>query len=51
MKSVRRTLLALLAIATLVVAGGTLYVRHWLAQPLAIGPEPVIVEVQPGQSL
>src|SRR5512137_830055 len=51
MKSVRRTLLALLAIATLVVAGGTLCVRHWLAQPLAIGPAPVIVEVQPGQSL
>ena len=51
MKSVRRTLFALLAIAVLVVAGGALYVRHWLAQPLAIGPEPAIVEVQPGQSL
>jgi len=51
MKSVRRTLLAALAIAALVVAGGTLFVRHWLAQPLAIGAEPAIVEVQPGQSL
>jgi UPF0755 protein len=51
MRSTRRTLFALLAIAVLVVAGGTLYVRHWLAQPLAVGPEPAVVEVQPGQSL
>jgi peptidoglycan lytic transglycosylase G len=51
MRRVRRTLLALLAIAGLVVASGALYVRHWLALPLAIGPEPVIVEVQRGQSL
>jgi UPF0755 protein len=51
MKSVRRTLLALLAIAVLVIAAGALYVRHWLAQPLAIGDEPAIVEVQPGQTL
>ena len=51
MKSARRTLLAALAIVVLVVSGGALYVRHWLAQPLAIGPEPAVVEVQPGQSL
>jgi len=51
MMSVRRTLLAALAIAALVVAAGALYVRHWLAQPLAIGSEPAIVEVQPGQTL
>jgi UPF0755 protein len=51
MKSVRRTLLALLAIAVLVAAAGALYVRHWLAQPLAIGSEPAIVDVQPGQTL
>lgn len=51
MMSVRRTLLALLAIAVLVVAAGALYVRHWLAQPLAIGSEPAIVDVQPGQTL
>jgi UPF0755 protein len=44
-------LLALLAVAVLVAAAGALYVRHWLAQPLAIGPEPVIIEVQPGQTL
>lgn len=44
-------LLALLAVAVLVAAAGALYVRHWLAQPLAIGSEPVIIEVQPGQSL
>ena len=36
MMSVRRTLLALLAIAVLVVAAGALYVRHWLAQPLTL---------------
>jgi UPF0755 protein len=51
MTSARRTLLILLAITALAVAGGVLYVRHWLAQPLSIGSEPVIVEVQPGQSL
>jgi UPF0755 protein len=51
MKSVWRTLLALLALALLAVAGGAAYVRHWLAQPLAIGAEPAIVEIQPGQSL
>ena len=51
MMSVRRTLLAALAIAVLVVAAGALYVRHWLAQPLTIGSEPAIVDVQPGQTL
>jgi UPF0755 protein len=51
MTPVRRTLLALLTIAVLVVAAGALYVRHWLAQPLALGAEPAIVEVQPGQTL
>lgn len=51
MKSLRRTLLALLVLALLVVAGSAWYVRHWLAQPLAIGAEPVVVEVLPGQSL
>jgi UPF0755 protein len=51
MKSVRRMLLALLTLAVLVAASGTLYVRHWLAQPLAIGAEPAIVEVRPGQTL
>ena len=51
MRSLRRTLFALLVLALLVVAGSVLYVRHWLAQPLAIGAEPVVVEIQPGQSL
>ena len=37
MTPVRRTLLALLTIAVLVVSTGALYVRHWLAQPLAHG--------------
>jgi len=47
----RRALLAVLALAVLAVAGSVLYARHWLAQPLPIGNEPVIVEVMPGQSL
>ena len=51
MTPVRRTLLALLTIAVLVVAAGALYVRHWLVQPLALGAEPAIVEVLPGQTL
>jgi hypothetical protein len=51
MTPVRRTLLVLLTIAVLVVAAGALYVRHWLAQPLALGAEPVVVDVQPGQTL
>ena len=51
MRSLRRTLFALLVLALLVVAGSVLYVRHWLALPLAIGAEPVVVEVLPGQSL
>ncbi len=51
MTSLRRTLLALLVLALLVGGGGALYARHWLSQPLPIGTEPVVVEVQPGQSL
>ncbi len=52
MRSLRRTLFALLVLALLGVAGSTWYVQRWLDQPLAIGgPEPAIVDVQPGQSL
>ncbi len=51
MMRVRRTLLVLLAIAAIVVTAGALYVRHWLAQPLAIESEAAIVDVQPGQTL
>jgi UPF0755 protein len=46
-----RALLVLLACAVIAVTGGALYARHWLSQPLPIGPGPAIVEVQPGQSL
>jgi UPF0755 protein len=51
MKRLRRTLLALLACAVVVVVASALYARHWLSQPLPIGAVPAIVEVQPGQSL
>jgi UPF0755 protein len=47
----KRALLALLAFAVIACAGSVLYARHWLTQPLPIGNEPVIVEVQPGQTL
>lgn len=47
----KRTLLALLALLVIACAGSILYARHWLAQPLPIGSEPAIVEVQPGKSL
>jgi UPF0755 protein len=47
----KRALLALLALAVIACAGSVLYARHWLTQPLPIGNGPVIVEVQPGQSL
>jgi UPF0755 protein len=47
----KRALLAVLAFVVIACAGGALYARHWLSQPLPIGSEPVIVEVQPGQSL
>jgi UPF0755 protein len=47
----RRVLLAVLALLVIACAGSVLYARHWLQQPLPIGSEPAIVEVQPGQSL
>ena len=46
-----RTLLAALAIAVTLLAGGALYARHWLSQPLPLGAAPVVIEIQPGQSL
>jgi UPF0755 protein len=49
--AVRRPLLGLLVLALLMLAAGALYVRHWLAQPLAIETEPVTIEVARGQSL
>lgn len=47
----KRALLALVAIAVIAGAGSVFYARQWLNQPLPIGNEPAIVEVQPGQSL
>lgn len=47
----KRALLAALAFVVIAGAGSLLYARHWLTQPLPIGNEPAIVEVQPGQSL
>ena len=51
MRFVRRLLLALLLAAAIVMAASALYVCHWLATPLAIGNEPLTVEIQRGQSL
>jgi UPF0755 protein len=48
---VRRALLGLVLLALVVLAAGAFYVQHWLAQPLALGPEPLTVEVPRGQSL
>lgn len=51
MTRVRRALFtAIAAIVVLLVAGG-LFVRHWLATPLAIGAEPITIEIQRGQPL
>jgi len=47
----KRALLAILALLVIACAGSILYARHWLTQPLPIGSEPAIVEVQTGQSL
>ena len=49
--SLRRTLLAVLVLATLLFVAGAAYVRHWLATPLPVGAEPVTVEIRPGQTL
>jgi UPF0755 protein len=51
MSLLRRSLAALLVLALIAAAAAALYARHWLSQPLPIGPGPVVVEVQPGQSL
>jgi UPF0755 protein len=51
MRLLRRALLAaIVAVAVALVAGGW-FVRHWLDAPLAIGSEPVTLEVQRGQTL
>jgi UPF0755 protein len=47
----RGLLLSLLVAAAIAVAAAAWYVRHWLETPLAIGNEPLIVEIQRGQSL
>jgi UPF0755 protein len=47
----RRALVAVLIAGVIACASVALYVRHWLGQPLDIGPEPVTVEVARGQSL
>jgi UPF0755 protein len=51
MKAAGRALVYFLLLAVAVLAGSALYVRQWLDAPLAIGPEPLTVEIQRGQSL
>jgi UPF0755 protein len=48
---VRRLLLSLLVAVAIAMAASAWYVRQWLETPLAIGNEPLIVEIQRGQSL
>lgn len=51
MTSLRRAAWVVAVVAAAALAGALLYLRSWLGAPLALGTEPVIVEVEPGQSL
>jgi UPF0755 protein len=47
----RRVLALAVVLAAFAGVAGAVFVRHWLGTPLAIGSEPVTVEVAPGQTL
>jgi UPF0755 protein len=47
----RRLLLAVLGLALLAGAAGTIGFRHWLARPLTTGDQPVEIEIPRGQPL
>jgi UPF0755 protein len=47
----KRVLLGILVLALLASAAGAAAFRHWLAQPLATGDEPVEIEIPLGQPL
>ena len=51
MRALRRLLGIAVVLAALAAVGAVLFLRQWLGTPLAIGTEPEIVEVRPGQSL
>ena len=51
MRTLRRLLAITVVLAALALVGGFVFVRQWLTTPLAIGAEPLTVEVRPGQSL
>jgi UPF0755 protein len=51
MRSLRRIALLAAVMAVVALAAGYLFFRDWLNSPLAIGPEPAVVDVAPGQSL
>lgn len=51
MSLARRVVAVTVALAALALVAGFLFVRHWLATPLAIGAEPVTIDVAPGQTL
>ena len=51
MRVARRVLALAVVLAVLAGVAGGVFVRHWLGTPLAIGSEPVTVEVAPGQTL
>jgi len=51
MRALRRLFALAVLLAVLALVGTLLFVRQWLTTPLAIGTEPVTVDVAPGQSL
>jgi UPF0755 protein len=51
MKLLRRLFAVAVVVVALALVGGYLFLRNWLDTPLAIGNEPVTVDVAPGQSL
>ena len=51
MRFARRVLALAVVLAAFAGAAGVVFVRHWLGTPLAIGAEPVTVDVAPGQTL
>jgi UPF0755 protein len=51
MRSLLRVVAFAAVLGVVVFVAGVLFVRNWLATPLAIGPAPVTIEVTPGESL
>jgi UPF0755 protein len=51
LRKLATALLALVAAAAFGVAAGYVVLDHWLDRPLAVGDEPLTIDVQPGQPL